>query len=471
MPNNISKRRSFRLLAIVGLLLVIAVLAVATTDRWLPLLQQSRRDGQNSLIDAPSGHNEDLNQGHASHLGAQAGHVAVASIVLSENGLRNVGFEPLAIEPSSYERKVTLPAIVIERPGRSQLYITAPLTGIVTAIHAVTGEAVGPGEPLFDLRLTHEELVVAQREYLRTAENLDVVNHEIARLKSLEEGVIAGRRILEQEYEKQKLEASLHAESQALLLHGISQAQADEILKTRHLFQIITVKAPEHVHNGDSFKTEHLFQIQRLGIAQGEQVEIGHELAVLSDHCELLIEGLAFEDDATQIREAAVAGHEVSARPLVDDSRDSVVTGLKVLYVSDKIDPDSRAFKFYLRLPNKIVFDKSIPAGNRYIEWLYKPGQRMQLSLPVETWKDQLVLPTTAVVDEGAEAYVYRQNGQHFDQISVHVLQRDHNAVVIANNGALFRGDVIAGAGAFQMHLALKNKSDGGIDPHAGHGH
>jgi hypothetical protein len=139
--------------------------------------------------------------------------------------------------------------------------------------------------------------------------------------------------------------------------------------------------------------------------------------------------------------------------------------------VAGEIDPDSRAFKVYVRLPNRIALDKTNPGGQRFLEWAYKPGQRMELGIPVETWEDQIVVPTSAVVDEGAEAYVYRQNGDRFDRVPVHIRYRDQNAVVIDNDGALFKGDVIAGKGAYQMHLALKNKSGGAIDPHAGHNH
>ncbi len=81
------------------------------------------------------------------------------------------------------------------------------------------------------------------------------------------------------------------------------------------------------------------------------------------------------------------------------------------------------------------------------------------------------MLPTAAVVEEDVEAYVYRQNGSQFDQVPVHVIHRDRNAIVVANDGALFAGDIIAGHGAYQMHLALKNQAGGGIDPHAGHNH
>ncbi len=417
--------------------------------------------------DEGDGHDHDADD-HDDHDHAHEDHVTVH---ISENGLKNIGFVPYAVEPTLYDKKLRLPAIVVERPGRSQLHITAPLTGIVTEIHSVTGEAVEPGQPLFEMRLTHEELVAAQRGYLRNAENLDVVNREIKRLSALGEGVIAGRRILEQQYEKQKLEASLHAEEQAMLLHGITQPQIDEILETRRLFRSITVRAPEHAHGCDRCRTPHPFQIQRLGVAQGEQVEAGHELGVLADHCELHIEGMAFEDDAPLIRQAAQAGREVTAKLLAGNTPSPMLAGLEVLYVADQIDPNTRAFKVYLSLPNEMALDKTTTAGKRYIEWVYKPGQRMQLRVPVETWENQLVLPTSAIVDEGAEAYVYRQESDHFDQVPVHVLHRDQDSVVIANDGALSHGDVVAGSGAYQMHLALKNKSGGGIDPHAGHNH
>ena len=462
MSLNKNRRWLTGVLTAVGLGLLIAV-AVATRERWAPLVQVA--DASAEVVGAES------DDSHAGHDHAHAGHNESASIELSDNGLRNIGFKPFEVKPSDYDRKLRMPAIVVERPGRSQRHITAPLTGVITAIHAVPGEAVEPSQPLFEMRLTHEELVAAQREYLRTAENLDVVNREIARLRGLGEGVIAGRRVLEQEYEKQKLEASLRAESQAMLLHGIDESQVEEILRTRQLFRSVTVRAPTHSHTGEACSGDHLFQVQRLGVAQGEQVDAGRELAVLADHCQLHIEALAFEDDAPLIRTAAEAGRAVTAQPLAKATAKARIDGLRVLYVADQIDPDTRAFKVYLSLPNRVALDRRTPDGRRVIEWTYKPGQRMQLGVPVETWSDQLVLPTTAVVDEGAEAYVYRQNGDHFDQVAVHVLHRDQDSVVVANDGALFPGDVVAGEGAYQMHLALKNQAGGGIDPHAGHNH
>jgi multidrug efflux pump subunit AcrA (membrane-fusion protein) len=459
-PKQSLNLSNYKPLVLGVLLLGIASAAWATRTAWLP---------QTPATTSPKAHAD--SQAEEETPDDHVHHDEATSITLSSNGLKNIGYEPIEVRLGDFVKKLSLPAIVAERPGRSRIHITATITGIVTEIHVVEGEALEANSPMFKLRLTDDELVTVQREYLRTAESLNVLNHEIARLKALGEGVVAGRRILEQEYEKQKLEASLLAEQQALVVHGISQDQVEEILKKHQLLRDFLVRAPDHFHSGDLCQSEHLFHVQSLPVSQGQQVSTGQDLAVLADHCQLYVEGRAFEDDATGLREAARNGWEITANLLPGNGLASAAAGLKLLYLADRIDPESRAFRFYLQLPNEVVLDQTADDGRRYLEWHYKPGQRMQLAVPVQRWEQQLVLPVTAVVDEGGEVYVYRQNGGQFDRVSVHVVYRDQNSAVVENNGSLFPGDIVAGQGAYQMHLALKNKSSGGVDPHAGHNH
>jgi hypothetical protein len=95
----------------------------------------------------------------------------------------------------------------------------------------------------------------------------------------------------------------------------------------------------------------------------------------------------------------------------------------------------------------------------------------MQLQVPIEKLADRIVLPIDAVAQDGAETYVFVPNGDHFDRRPVHVEYRDQTFAAIAQDGALFPGDVVAISSAQQLQLALKNKSGGAIDPHAGHNH
>ena len=466
----------FRSRRLAGILVGAAVLAGTigllwtTQERWLP---KAKGLFAAKAVSAQSHeHGDEHGHGHEDgHEHEHGGHVEANSIQLSDKALKNIGYTPVTIKVGEFERTVSVPAIVIEQPGKTQVNVASPLAGTISAIHIMRGEALEPQSPMFDVRLTHEEVVTAQRDYLLTGENLDVVNREIARLESFGDGVVAGKRILEQQYEKQKLEAALVAGKQALLLHGLSEEQIENIRKSKQLVRSMTIRAPAHKETGEACKEGHLYHVQQLSVSTGQQVQAGQLLSVLADHCELLIEGRAFEDDAKILRQAAREGWNVSGTLLVGDGDTEKVQGLKVLYLADTIDPESRAFHFYLRLPNSIVTDQKGPEGHRFIEWHYKPGQRLELRVPFGKWTDRIVLPVDAVIDEGAENYVYRQNGNHFDRVPVHEEFRDRDSVVVANDGALFPGDVVAGKGAYQIHLALKNKSGGGPDPHAGHNH
>jgi hypothetical protein len=82
-----------------------------------------------------------------------------------------------------------------------------------------------------------------------------------------------------------------------------------------------------------------------------------------------------------------------------------------------------------------------------------------------------MVLPIESVIQEGAECFVFQRHGNHFDRKPVHVEYRDQRWAVIESDGTLFPGDQVAAHGAYAIHLALKNKSGGGVHPHAGHGH
>ncbi|REJ65015.1 MAG: HlyD family efflux transporter periplasmic adaptor subunit [Planctomycetota bacterium] len=465
MTMNMTFFRHYKLW--ISLLAVVMIVSAGFVlrDRWLPEVQELIASESVAAEDQHADHDD-----HAGHDHGHAGHDPAKSLELSEKALRNVGFQPYVVELQAFTKTTSVPAMVVERPGRSQLDVTAPLTGIVTRVYRIEGEAITAGQPLFDLRLTHEDLVTAQRDFLRSAEELDVVGRELKRLKAISDGVIAGKRILEREYEMQKTKAALLAQREGLLLHGLSEEQVDNILATRSLLDGLTVVTPRGTGDYAQPDSEHLFNIQKLQVRPGQQVSAGDTLCVLADHHHLYIEGKAFEEDAEQLNRAARENWKVSAVLMSRGGRRDAEENLQILYLSDRVDPESRAFHFYIDLPNSVIRDQELN-GHRFIGWKYKPGQRFEVRIPVRQFENRIVLPVDAVVEEGAETFVFQQNGDHFDRIEVHVEDRDQDYVVIANDGSLYPGDVVAAKGAFQMQLTLKNKAGGGIDPHAGHNH
>ena len=386
-----------------------------------------------------------------------------------------MGLKLAKVELREFERTITVPAMVVERPGRSAMQVAAPLTGVVTRIWPLQGETVTPGQPLFDLRLTHEEVVEAQAEFLRIAEELDVIKREIARLEEIAAGgAIAGKTLLERQYEQQKLEGVFRAQRQRLLLHGLSTTQVDEIVAKRTLLGALTVTVPDQFdEQGKAEKADspRLLQIEELKVTIGQYVQAGDPLCILADHAKLYIQGKAFEQDAPALEKAASNDWRLKAIVEGTGTERQIVPDLPIVYLANKIEPESRAFLFYVELPNRVIRSQERPDGHRFSNWQFKPGQRIELLIPVERWTDRIVLPLDAVVQDGPESYVFEQNEGHFDRRAVRVEYRDQYSAVIANDGTLQPGKMVVVSGTYQVHLSLKNKSGGAPDPHAGHNH
>jgi hypothetical protein len=76
---------------------------------------------------------------------------------------------------------------------------------------------------------------------------------------------------------------------------------------------------------------------------------------------------------------------------------------------------------------------------------------------------DVFVLPKAAVVREGPEAYVFRQNGDLFDRRPVHVVAEDRLSVVIANDNNLRAGWHVAQNAAASLNRVLKAQAASGM--------
>lgn len=461
--------------------------AFLTRNTWWPTAREWAQrivQGSQSTAAEPDDH------GHAEedHDDHDHAHTDAASLELSPQARHNLGLTPEYLRPvqlEDYFRSITVPAIVAERPGRTHIEVSAPLTGVVTAVHVVPGAAIEPGDLLFEMRLTHEDLVQGQIEFLKSLSELDVEVREIERLQPLvDRGALAATVIREREYARDKLEALLSAQREALRLHGLSEGQISQIAADRRLLSSIRVYAPStDMTDGDELQlTRELDEValyddappplvlQELRIHKGQALTAGATMCVLADYSELYIEGAAFEQDSLAIASAIGKGWSIEAVFEEPGHTAWTVPGLQIAYLANEVDVESRTLHFYVVLTNEILRDVGTQ-DSRFVSWRYRPGQRLQLRVPIEQWEQQIVLPVDAVAREGAEHFVYMQNGGHFDQVPVHVVYRDQLNVVIANDGAIFPGDVVARRGAHQMLMAIKNKSGGAIDPHAGHNH
>ena len=505
----------------IGLILIVGS-GYATRSKWWEPTQEFVRktiSGTRSKasIDAHEGHAADSidpHEGH-DHTADESGMLELSTQAQGNIGLTTEYLQPLKTE--TFRRSITVPGLIVERPGRTRVEISTPMAAVITHVHAVQGEAVKPGTLLFQLRITAEALVSTQTDLLRTVGELDVENREIARLtRATEAGAISQKTLLERQYAKEKLEVLMNAQKEALRLHGLSERQIEDIARNRRLLRDLQILAPgrdshaddelhlsstavrpvsmtagQSVANDESphqvenqavensqVENSHVDNVdntplilQEVLVHKGETVAAGTTLAVLADYSELYIQGNAFEQDVEMLSQSGQRNWKITA--LFEGAGNAIqkVENLDLVYSASEINVESRSLSFFVRLPNEVAREMPSPNGQRFLDWKYRPGQRVQLRVPVEEWTAQIVLPVEAIAREGAESFVFQQNGKHFDRVPVHVRYRDSSHAVIASDGSLFPGDVVALRGAHQMQMALKNKSGGGVDPHAGHNH
>ncbi len=395
-------------------------------------------------------------------------HANATSIELSEQARKNIGLTLATVAPREFIRTITVPGVVVERPGRTLVTVSSPLSGIVERVVPLRGEAIDPAVTLFELRLTDEDLVDRQSDLLRAVEELAVVESELIRLEEVSvSGAIAGRSLLERQYQKQSIEAAVRAQRQALVLHGLSEEQVEQIMAKRQLLSRLAVASPAAMPNGSEGGR---FQVVDLLVRPGDHVATGAPLAVLADYGELYVKGKAFERDAPALHRTAKEGTGVTLLVEAEGGKREEVPSLDILYVENEVDRESRALRFFVVLPNEVVRDHKTADGRRFAAWRFKPGQRVEVAVPVERWHDRFVVPVEAVVQEGADSFVFEHINGHFLRRDVHVEHRDQRSVVIARDGALHAGDVVAVRGAYQIHLALKQQAGGGqVDHHHHH--
>jgi multidrug efflux pump subunit AcrA (membrane-fusion protein) len=203
--------------------------------------------------------------------------------------------------------------------------------------------------------------------------------------------------------------------------------------------------------------------VQELKVNLNDHVQAGQMLAVLADHRHLYIEGRALRQEAKLLAQAAEEAWPIEAE-FTDDER---LTGLSVEFLGNTMDPSGMTLPVYVPFSNPQR--DQVRQGKAYRTGAYRPGQKVLLKVTVEKLEGVIVVPLAAIVREGAETYVFRQNGPGtFDRRPVHVVVEDIDSAVIANDGSITADvDSLALNGAAALNRALKaSQAEGGGGHH-----
>lgn len=383
------------------------------------------------------------------------------SVVLPDQGCWSAGVELGSALHKSYERSVSYPGIVRTCPGRSIVKIPAPLTGIVTRVYREGGEAVSPGQPLFEIALTHEELIRDQADYLAALQKRKILEEEIQRLEKMPESIMPRKDLLQRTYELRQVKAELDTLRQVLQLHRLPPEQIAGIEQHQKLVEVVTVSVPTDLSDERARGvTPALLELQELDVEKGQHVVAGETMCVIADHSQLQIEGSAFEGEAKVLHDAVRSGRPVSAvfEAEVDGEKQAkVLAGLRLNRVEDRVDSETRTVRFSVRLPNEELAYLKTDGHRRFIARPFKPGQRCRLQVSVETLADCLALPVSAVAEDRGQACVFRRDGNRLVLMLVKVLHRDQIEVVVDDKYQITPRDSIVMKGAGQLLAALRS--------------
>lgn len=229
-------------------------------------------------------------------------------------------------------------------------------------------------------------------------------------------------------------EQLLQSAKNKLLLWGLSEAQINELAKTKK-------SSPVTIF----YSTASGF-ITALDIREGDYVMEGGTIVKLADLSTLWAEAQVY---TSQLSEIDLNGTATVQLPDMDDKE---IKG-RIEFVNPEINPDTRINLIRVSIPN---------VGNQL-----KPGMPAYVVLK-STQRKSLTLPIDAVIRDGKGATVWIRTGEHsFKSKMVQVGLESNDRIEIRSG--LTAGDVVVMSGAYLLHSEYVFKK--GVDPMAGHNH
>ncbi len=394
---------------------------------------------------------------------------------LSPQARKNMNLQSKPVSLDNYWRTIQVPGVIADRPGVSDRAVISPADAIVTQVHAHEGDTVRPGDTLFTMQLVSEYLQTTQADLFKAAREKQLLNEERSRLAGLaQRGGIAGKRIIEFDQGIRRQEGLIEGYRHGLAARGLTAAQIDQVAAGQFIVKTRVV-APPAVGDTASkppilpvaftagAKPGPVYEVQALKVEVGEQVKAGTLLSVLSDHRSLYIEGHAFKQESPMLEQAAQNGWKIEVEFAEDESSrwPALEQPFQIRHLANTIDTESRTFDFYIPLTNQARTYES--DGQTFMVWRFRPGQRVRLHIPVQQFEKVVALPAPALVREGPEAYVFRQNGDLFNRIPVHVLHEDRRNVVVAQDDGITPGIFLAQSSAASLNRVLKAQAASGM--------
>lgn len=351
-------------------------------------------------------------------------------IHLSAEAAQNIGLQIEEVAVRAIEELMIFTGEVSPEPDQ-EVFVTSRIPGKVERVYVSLGEPVKQGQLLAEIRsLEFENLQV---ELFRELTNEELLHIDRERIKNLvEKKIAASKDLAKVESDHKKVEGEINGFKNKLLLLGLKETEVAGLIEKKRFIPVLPVVAPI---SG---------QVVGRSATVGGTVDPQDKMFHIINLSRVLVEGDIPEDRGGMIRK----GQEVRVR--VSTYPDDAFTG-RVNYISDVVDPQKRTIHLWSAVPNP----------NRKL----KPGMFARVSVITEKRSEAVAVPIRAILEEGAERFVFVQNGDEFTRQTVVLGVRDDRYVEVKEG--LMPGDQVVTRGNQQLMLAqMSGGSTGGGDGH-----
>ena len=307
-------------------------------------------------------------------------------------------------------------------PQSRKAIISHAFPGRVAELHVKIGDWVEPGDPLVTLEC--HEVGEAKSEYYRARADLELAEINLAREKRLLENGIGVKKNLQAAEAACKIAQSTEeAAEKDLHVLGFTEEQVKEIAKTHQLNPAITLNSP--------IAGKVVVNQAVLGAMVNQLAEI---LTIIDPRL-LWVDAEVFEKDIAKVK----VGQSVEIA--VPAYLDEVFQG-KVTYIGDVLNEETRTITVRAEVANDSL--------------RLKPGMFATVNILLNGDKKELVVPTSAVLEEGRRSYVFVKDGDCFRrrEIESGAVDGDYQQVL----GGLQPGEEVVVQGNHQLRSELKRE-------------
>lgn len=322
---------------------------------------------------------------------------AISGISLTKEQIATNNFELGTLSEQNFEVTVQTTGM-IDVPPQNKAVITAPLGGFIKDTHLIIGDYVTKGQPM--VTIENQEFIQLQKEYLTVYNNLDFLQSEYERNKTLLEENITS--------EKNFLKAKSNYE----------MAKASYLTLQKQL-QMVNI-SPKTVESGTISSKSTLYapisgNVTQVNVNKGSYVSPSSEIIQIVDNNHIHLELIVFEKDALKIKK----GQHIS---FTIPETGNTHYNAEVYLVGTTVDEANRTIKVH---------------GHPKTENELLTGMFVEASIQIDSNK-ALALPDNAVVEKDGEFSVLvlleNKNGSYiFDEKMVTIGSRRNSYVEILN--------------------------------------